>query len=78
MAHMSLSHAPYPSSPNLWPLSVAARMENLDPRTLAKACLEGRIPVTLVALGERSRFVKADEFNAWRQGRRPSAENLFE
>jgi hypothetical protein len=59
----------YPSSPDFWRLSTAARMAGISPDVLARACATGAIPVTMVELGPRSRFVKVSEFNAWRAGK---------
>ncbi len=60
---------PYPSSPGLWRLAAAASIAGLSPDLLARSCESGEIPVTLVQLGPRLRFVKATEFAAWLKSR---------
>lgn len=69
---------PNPSSPGLWKLSVAAQHAGLTPRQLASACTSGHIPVRLVTLGEKSRFVVIEDLNRWLASLNPvPAENLF-
>jgi len=50
-------------------------MAGLTPETLARACEEKRIPVELVELGPRSRFVRMEQFQAWLSAR--SSVDLF-
>lgn len=56
---------PYPSSPGLWRLEAAAKMVGMSIRTLARNCESGAIPVSLVRIGPRLRFVKATELTAF-------------
>ena len=78
-AAMTFTAPPYPPSPGLWRVGAAARMVGVSPRVLARACQLNVIPVTLVVLGERSRFVRIDEFEAWRKSFSDARtdENLF-
>lgn len=55
----------YPSSPGLWRLAVAAKAAGMSSDTLARSCESGAIPVSLVRIGPRLRFVKATEFTAF-------------
>jgi hypothetical protein len=64
---MNLSDDPQPASTHgLWRLGAAAASVGLTAKQLASACLNRRIPVSIIVLGERSRYVNAAEFNAWR------------
>lgn len=56
---------PYPSSPGLWRLSAAAKVVGMSPDTLARGCESGEIPIALVRIGPRLRFVKAAELSAY-------------
>lgn len=64
-------------APDLWRLGAAASYVGLTPKQLATACRRKRIPVSLVELGPRSRYVRASEFNAWRATLRAGEPNLF-
>lgn len=66
--------ASYPPSSGLWRLSAAARMAGIAPDTLARACHEKRIPVELLELGPRSRFVRSEQFQAWLSARSAPAD----
>ncbi|GAB3647350.1 hypothetical protein [Ramlibacter alkalitolerans] len=77
---MNLTDDQHPANTQgLWRLGAAASSVGLTGKQLASACLNRRIPVSLVVLGERSRYVNAAEFNAWRASlTAPRAEeNLF-
>lgn len=65
-----------PPSAGLWRLAAAAKMAGLSPDTLARSCESGEIPVTLVRLGPRLRFVRAAELTAYLAARQ-SERNLF-
>jgi hypothetical protein len=68
---------PFPPSPGLWRLAAAAGFTGLTPHQLLRGCLAGVIPVSIIKLGERSHFVRADELKAWLATSRPAEENLF-
>jgi hypothetical protein len=53
-------------------------MANVSADVLARSCERGEIPVTLVRLGPRLRFVKVAEFTAWLSASRHADVNLFE
>lgn len=62
---MDLSN-PYPSSPGLYPLHVAARMAGIPIETFANACERGDVPIRLERLGARGlRFIRASELQDW-------------
>ncbi len=51
--------------PGLWRLGPAASKAGLSADTFAAASEAGTIPVRVIKLGPRSRYVPAAEFKAW-------------
>lgn len=58
-----------PPCSGLWRLGAAARLAGVPPESLARACRDKRIPVELVELGPRSRFVRVEQFQSWLSAR---------
>ncbi len=52
-------------APGLWRLGVAAHKAGLSPDAFEAASLAGTIPVRVMKLGPRSRYVPAAEFKQW-------------
>lgn len=51
--------------PGLWRLGMAARKAGLTPDAFEAASQAGAIPVRVLQLSERGRYVPAAEFQAW-------------
>jgi hypothetical protein len=68
---------PNPSTPGLWRLATAARYAGITPDMLARACMAGEVPVELVRVGPRLRFVRAEQFQAWLAGNGKPESDLF-
>ncbi|HQH64220.1 MAG TPA: hypothetical protein PLE55_11295 [Clostridiales bacterium] len=58
-------------SPALLRIGHAARISGLSPDLFEAASHAGAIPVRIIQLGPRSRYVSADEFNAWLKSIKP-------
>lgn len=58
------THA-HADAPRLWRLGPAAKKAGITPAAFAEASAAGRIPVRVIQLSARGRYVPAAELAAW-------------
>jgi hypothetical protein len=55
--------------PGLYRIGAAASIAGLSQEAFAKACAAGSIPLQIVSIGPRLRYVRAEEFTRWLKGK---------
>lgn len=54
--------------PGLYRIGAAAHLAGLRPEAFARACAAGDIPLEIVVVGPRLRYVRAEQFQTWLKG----------